>query len=108
MPSEDFNSKMRSIVIDDVRYRTTFTKKYANRKQYEPDNPKVIKAFIPGTIVSVMVKRRHKVNKNDELLVLEAMKMKNVITAPMDGVIKEVHVKIGQQVAKNTPLITFK
>jgi pyruvate carboxylase len=108
MPFDNNNTKMRSLVIDDVRYRTTFTKKYAERKPYEPDNPKVIKAFIPGTIVSVMTKRRHKVSKNDELLILEAMKMKNVITAPMDGVIKEVHVKTGQQVAKNTPLITYK
>lgn len=108
MTSVDHSSKMRSILIDEVRYRTTFTKKFAERKLYEPENPKLIKAFIPGTIRKVYVRKRNKVSKNEKLLILEAMKMKNIIVAPTDGVIKEVLVKTGQSVAKNTVLITFK
>jgi len=108
MASDDHSSKMRSILIDNIRYRTTFNKKFSERKPYEPDDPKIMKAFIPGTIIKVHVKRRNKVSQNDELLVLEAMKMRNIILAPMDGVIKEVLVKEGESVAKNTVLITFK
>ena len=108
MASVDHSSKMRSILIDEVRYRTTFTKKFAERKLFEPEDPKIIKAFIPGTIRKVFVKRRNKVSKNEKLLILEAMKMKNIIVAPMDGVIKEVMVKPGQPVAKNAVLITLK
>ncbi len=108
MASDEHKPKMRSILIDNVRYRTTFTKKFAERKPYEEPDPKIIKAFIPGTIRKVHVKRRNKVAQNDELLVLEAMKMRNIILAPMDGVIKEVLVKVGQSVAKNDVLIVFK
>ena len=99
---------MRSILIDNVRYRTTFTKKFAERKPYEPENPKIIKAFIPGTIKKIHVKRRSKVNQNDEMLILEAMKMNNIIISPIDGVVKEVMVKVGQKVARNAVLIVLK
>lgn len=108
MASDEHKEKMRSFLIDNVRYRTTFTKKFAERKPYKAPDPKVIKAFIPGTIVKVHTRRRRKVEQNDELLVLEAMKMRNIILAPMDGVIKEIHVKVGQSVAKNDVLIVFK
>ena len=108
MASDNHSTKLRSILIDNVRYRTTFTKKYNERKAYKPDDPKVIKAFIPGTIIKVHVRRRNRVSQNDELLVLEAMKMRNIVLAPMDGVIKEVLVKEGESVAKNAVLIIFK
>ncbi len=108
MIPDDYSTKMRSILIDGARYRTTFTKKFAERKPYEPENPKVIKAFIPGTIKKVHVRRRSKVNQNDELLVLEAMKMKNIIISSIDGVVKEVKVKPGQIVARNAELIILK
>jgi biotin carboxyl carrier protein len=45
---------------------------------------------------------------NDDLMVLEAMKMRNVLKAPIDGVIKAIHVKEGQAVPKDFVLIEFK
>lgn len=93
--------------VDEVNYRTTLTRKYTNKKPYEPPNLKRIKAFIPGTIREVFVKRRNKVKMNDDLLILEAMKMRNVIKAPIDGTIKSVNVKVGQAVAKDFILIEF-
>ncbi len=107
MASDEHKPKKKSIVIDNVRYRTTFTKKFAERKSYEAPDPRIIKAFIPGTIRKVQVKRGNKVAENDELLVLEAMKMRNIILAPIDGVIKEVLVKVGQSVTKSDVLIVF-
>jgi biotin carboxyl carrier protein len=108
MAADEHKTKMRSILIDNVRYRTTFTKKFAERKPYEVPDPKVIKAFIPGTIRKVYVRRRKKVEQGEELLVLEAMKMENIILAPMDGVIKEVLVKSGQAIAKGDVMLVFK
>ena len=108
MTSDKHSTKMRSILIDNVRYRTTFTKKFAERKPYEPENPKIIRAFIPGTIKKVHIRRRNKVSQNDELLILEAMKMKNIIISPIDGVVKEVLVKAGQTVARNAVLVVLK
>ena len=99
---------LRTLWVDEVKYRTTFTNKYTNKKPYEPPNLKKIKAFIPGTVREVFVKRRNKVKMNDDLLVLEAMKMKNIIKAPIDGTIKAVNVKEGQAVPKDFVLIEFK
>jgi biotin carboxyl carrier protein len=107
MDAENLQPKYRSIVIDDVKYRTTFSKKFENRKPYKPDDPKKIMAFIPGTIKKVFVKPRSRVKQNDNLLILEAMKMKNVIIAPFDGRIKAVNVKEGSTVTKNDVMIEF-
>ena len=46
-------------------------------------------APMPGTILDVMVSPDQKVKKGDSLLVLNAMKMENVIKAPGDGTVKE-------------------
>ncbi len=108
MAADEQKPKMRSILVDNVRYRTIFTKKFAERKPYEEPDPKVIKAFIPGTIKKVFVKRRRKVEQGEELFILDAMKMENVIRAPMDGVIKDLLVKPGQAIAKGDTLLILK
>lgn len=110
MENEEKNTELvlRNLWVDEVKYRTTFTNKYINKKPYEPPNLKKIKAFIPGTVREVFVKRRAKVKMNEDLLILEAMKMRNIIKAPIDGTIKAVHVKEGQAVAKDFVLIEFK
>jgi len=88
-------------------YNTTIPKKIASKKKYELPNPKLIKAFIPGTIKNIFVSDGSKVKKNDTLLVLEAMKMKNNLLAPFNGVIKKVHTKQGTLVSKNELLVEF-
>jgi biotin carboxyl carrier protein len=98
---------MRSLLLDDVRYRTFFTKKYAEKKPYSPPNLKIIKAFIPGTIRAIYVKKGQKVKAQDKLLILEAMKMNNIILAHSDGVIKEVHVTVGSTVPNHGILVEF-
>ena len=64
-------------------------------------------AFIPGTIKQIYIKPRKRVKEGDKLLVLEAMKMKNDIVAPINGTIKTINVKVGDRVAKNELLIEF-
>ncbi|OGP63672.1 MAG: acetyl-CoA carboxylase biotin carboxyl carrier protein subunit [Deltaproteobacteria bacterium RBG_13_53_10] len=51
-----------------------------------------------GKIVSVSVKVGDRVQENDQIAVLEAMKMEMPIVAPIGGAIKEVCVKGGQEV----------
>ena len=48
-----------------------------------------------------------KVKKDEPLIILEAMKMENVLCSPVDGVIKEILVNTKQTVEKNTVLIKF-
>jgi len=51
-----------------------------------------------GKIVSVSVKVGDRIQENDQVAVLEAMKMEMPIVAPITGTVKEVSVKAGQEV----------
>ena len=66
-----------------------------------------LKAPMPGLIVEVLVKEGQEVSKGDSLLILEAMKMENVIKAAGDGIITKIQAKQGDSVEKNQLLISF-
>jgi len=61
-------------------------------------------APMPGTILKVSVNVGDTVKAGDSIVVLEAMKMENDITAPKDGVVKAIAVTKGQTVAKGDVL----
>jgi acetyl-CoA carboxylase biotin carboxyl carrier protein len=50
-------------------------------------------APMPGNIIEILVSVGDEVKEDDELLILEAMKMENPICAPADGTVKEIKVK---------------
>ena len=64
-------------------------------------------APMPGKVLSVLVEAGQLVAAGDSLLVLEAMKMENVIKAAVDGIIEDVNAKAGFAVEKGELLITF-
>ncbi len=97
--------KMKSLNVEYFKYRTLLTKKFENRKVYEEKDPRLVLAFIPGTIRKVNVKKGDEVKEGDILLTLEAMKMKNRILSPVDGTVKQVNVKSGIIVTKNAVLV---
>ena len=66
-----------------------------------------IKAPMPGLILEINVKVGDIVKEDDTLLILEAMKMENVIHSPREGVIKSIQVKERETVDKNVLLIEF-
>jgi biotin carboxyl carrier protein len=66
-----------------------------------------IKAPMPGLIIDLKVKAGDVVKAGDALLILEAMKMENIIKSPGDSTVKIVHVKKGDSVEKNQVLIGF-
>jgi biotin carboxyl carrier protein len=66
-----------------------------------------LKAPMPGLVLNVLVKPGDAVKKNDPVLVLEAMKMENVIKAPGDGVVKAVPAEKGKPVEKGQLLVQF-
>lgn len=68
---------------------------------------KALTAPIPGTIAKLVAKVGQVVQRGDELLTIEAMKMFNVIRSPWAGTVAEVHVTEGTQVAQGEPLVTF-
>ena len=64
-----------------------------------------IKAPMPGLVIEVAVKVGQTVTKGDKVLILEAMKMENVIKAAGDGIVKAIHTTKGQPVEKGQLLI---
>jgi biotin carboxyl carrier protein len=68
---------------------------------------KDIKAPMPGLILNILVEEGKDVKKGDPLLILEAMKMENVIKSPADGTIKAIKTQKGKSVEKNQILIEF-
>lgn len=66
-----------------------------------------LKAPMPGKVLSVAVESGAEVSQGDALLVLEAMKMENVIKSPTEGKIASVEISTGDAVEKNQVMITF-
>lgn len=68
---------------------------------------RVLPSIMPGVIVKLMVAEGDKVEANQPLLILEAMKMQNEIRADSPGKVKKIHVQPGQAVAGGDSLITL-
>jgi biotin carboxyl carrier protein len=66
-----------------------------------------VKAPMPGLVLKVEVEAGQEVKKDEPLIVLEAMKMENVLKSPVDATVKSIEVKQGQAVEKNQVLIEF-
>lgn len=67
-----------------------------------------IKAPMPGLVLNVLVSENDEIKKGDNLLILEAMKMENILKSTTDGVIKKIMVTKGDKVEKNQILVLFK
>nr|WP_293168155.1 biotin/lipoyl-containing protein [Allomuricauda sp.] len=66
-----------------------------------------ISAPMPGLILDILVEEGQEVEEEGQLLILEAMKMENIITSPRNGVIKKIGVSKGDAVDKKQLLIEF-
>lgn len=64
-----------------------------------------LKAPMPGLVLDIMTEAGQQVSKGDPVLILEAMKMENVLKAPGDGTVESIAVGKGDAVEKNQLLI---
>ena len=64
-----------------------------------------IKAPMPGLVLNVLVSEGQQVNKDEAILVLEAMKMENILKTSVAGQVKKVMVKKGDKVEKSQVLV---
>lgn len=109
----DFNTKHYSIQVNNTKFEIDIKDdldQLINEMGFSLSSTKnvdYIKAPMPGLILEVNVKVGQEVKENDALLILEAMKMENVITSPRDGIIKYVTAIKGTTVEKGTLLIEF-
>jgi len=66
-----------------------------------------IKAPMPGLIIDLKIKAGDTVKQGEPLLILEAMKMENILKSPGEGTVKNVKIKKGDSVEKGQVLIEF-
>jgi len=64
-----------------------------------------IKAPMPGLVLNVLVENGQSIQKGDGILILEAMKMENVLKAPSDCIVRKVRIAKGDKVEKNQIMI---
>jgi len=102
------NTKYDKLEIDGLAYKTTFTSKFQNRKKWAKPDPGAVYNFIPGTIINMYVEAGDDVKAGDVLCILEAMKMRNKVLAPIDGKVEEVNVKTGDKLRKDTLMFSIR
>lgn len=73
----------------------------------EASTADVIKATMPGSLISLQVTTGDHVKQGQTLLVMESMKMETTIVAPRDGVIAELRVEPGQTFDKDAVLLSL-
>ncbi|HXE37632.1 MAG TPA: acetyl-CoA carboxylase biotin carboxyl carrier protein subunit [Azonexus sp.] len=64
-------------------------------------------APLAGKILAVLVEPGSKVEEEDELVVIEALKMQNTVYAPSGGTVKEIKVKVGDTVEDDAVLLVL-
>ncbi|MCK4879556.1 MAG: acetyl-CoA carboxylase biotin carboxyl carrier protein subunit [Bacteroidales bacterium] len=97
--------RMESLEIGSALYTTRLTSKFRNRELWQKPDKRIIEAVIPGLIQRIMAKEGDEVAAGTPLLILEAMKMRNEILAPVGGVVRKIHVSEGEMVPKSHLLI---
>jgi len=109
----DYTNKAFSIVVNGREYQVGAKDDFdilldkmglASLSQHKVNN---VKAPMPGLVLDILVTPGQEVVKDTPLVILEAMKMENVLKSPGEGKIKSLGVKKGDAVEKNTVLLTF-
>ncbi|HVN57093.1 MAG TPA: acetyl-CoA carboxylase biotin carboxyl carrier protein subunit [Bacteroidales bacterium] len=95
----------KSLNINSTLYKTRLSRKFENRKPYSIADQGLVRSFIPGTITDVLVKEGQPVKKGDEIVVLDAMKMRNRLKSAIDGVVRKINVSRGDRVPKGACLV---
>jgi len=107
------NSKTAVILIDGVRYDVELTDKYdellmdLGMEVGASAKMKTLNAPMPGLVLDIMVESGQEVAQGEPLVILEAMKMENVIKSPGAGVVQKITVTKSQTVEKNEILVEF-
>lgn len=111
----ELNKEERTCIvkINSNRYSMTITDQFDQLlHQLGMDNLNALKvsdmkAPMPGMVLKILVSEGEEVKKGGNLLVLEAMKMENIIKSPADVTIKSIKVKPSDKVEKNQVMLVF-
>jgi len=108
----DSNQPSASLSINEVSPGSTPQKSsdYVRSDASQPiaaNAAQTMTAPLPGVVASVVANVGQIVERGDELLTLEAMKMFNIMRSPLSGKVATLHVSEGEQVIQGQPLVTF-
>ena len=107
-------TKMMEIKVDGYRFKLSVKDRYdlllekLGLDHLNAAKARDLLAPMPGLVLEVRVKKGDKVKKGDTLIILEAMKMENILKAAADGIIDHCMVRVGESTEKNEVLISFK
>lgn len=111
MVSADHRSKVFTIKINGSKYQVKLADAYDQMIErlglsvVTAKAAKDVMAPMPGLVLKLMVKAGEVVSEGQPLLILEAMKMENVIKAAADGIVAKVEVSQGAAVDKGQLMI---
>lgn len=105
MTNTEHSKILKFLNVDTSLYKTRISKNFENRKKYMPLDPRKILSFIPGTVLDILVKEGQLVEKGDDLMILDAMKMQNRLKAAVAGKVRKICASKGDRVSKGTLLI---
>jgi biotin carboxyl carrier protein len=106
--------KHLTIEVNGNRYRTAIQDQYdlllheLGMDAATGNKAEDVKAPMPGLVLDVLVEAGQEVEKDTPLIILEAMKMENVLKATAPGVVDSIQVKQKDAVEKGQILIRFK
>lgn len=112
--SHDKKNKVFEIVINNNHYKVQLKDSFDEAlirlgvEHQEVDKDKAVVSPMPGKVVEVFVGAGDSVDEGDGLIVLEAMKMENIIKATKSGEVKHVYASVGDSVEKNCRLLVYK
>lgn len=111
--SKDETGKQLNILVNGVSYQVALENEFdvllkkLGMDKLAGNKINNLKAPMPGLVLRLMVEPGATVKKGDPILVLEAMKMENIIKAAGDGVVKKINVSEKIAVEKNQVLVEF-
>jgi propionyl-CoA carboxylase alpha chain len=102
----------------DLAYRGTsarayvYTEREATAARFMPirkvtDSGKAVRCPMPGLVITIAVTEGQEVKAGETLVVVEAMKMENVLRAERDGVVKTIKAKPGDSLAVDAVIMEF-
>jgi|TARA_B110000902_G_scaffold201277_1_gene228574 biotin carboxyl carrier protein len=104
------NGSMWTVIVEDRKFEITTNnlknkKNRVKRRKKKVNSDGVISSTIPGKIIVINNIIGDIVKEGDVILILEAMKMQNEITAPISGKIIEINCTTGGNIEANMPLV---
>ena len=99
------SAQFESLLVDETIYTTKLTAKYKNRKPWSPPDNRKVTAFLPGTVMQILVEKGDCVKEGQTVVKFEAMKMVNNVQTMVAGKVKDVYVKAGDKFPKGFVLV---